>query len=328
MEVTIGLENLCQSTHRSKKRTRSFKGDSLLAFPHSYVVLDIETTGLSPLVDEIIEIAALKIEDGKKAANFQSLIKPSVKIGAVITKLTGITNDMVNDAPKIEEVLPSFKSFIENQILVGHNINFDINFLYDRFFEILGCALSNDFIDCLCLARQLLPELPNHRLGTVGRYFNIDDHGMHRALKDCEVTNQCFNHFRELVRVEFSSADEFFHDSTRLQREYKAMLRKRDAQQRRNSNQDHPFYNRLLVFTGDLEQMSRRRAMQEVENVGGKCAKAITKKTSFLVVGSFEYNSKIQGDKTTKLMKAEKYIEAGAEIIIISEEEFYELLEA
>lgn len=328
MEVIIRQQNLYQPNQRIKKRTRSLKGDSLLAFPNSYVVLDIETTGFSPLDDEIIEIAALKIEEGKTVDNFQSLIKPSVEIGDVITKLTGITNDMVSDAPKIEKVLPSFKSFIGNHILVGHNVNFDINFLYDRFLEVLGCALSNDFMDCLCLARQLLPQLPNHRLGTVGRYFNIDDHGMHRALKDCEVTNQCFNHFQELVRVEFSSADEFTRDSTRLQREYKAMLRKRDAQRRRNRNQDHPFYNRLFVFTGDLEQMSRRRAMQEVENVGGKCAKAITKKTNFLVVGSFEYNSRIQGEKTSKLLKAEKYIEAGNEIIIISEEEFYELLEA
>ena len=151
---------------------------------------------------------------------------------------------------------------------------------------------------------------------------------MHCALNDCEATHQCFLKLEEIVRAEFSSLDKFVRDRSRLQRKYNEILRKRDAQQRKKCNPAHPLYNRLVVFTGELKKMSRRRAMQEVENLGGKCANGITKRTDFLVVGSFEGNRLIRGEKSSKLLKAERYNEAGCKIAIISEKDFYELLEA
>ena len=111
---------------------REQKGKSLIDIPNNYVVFDIETTGLDPEFDEIIEIGAVKIKDGIKIDTFNSLIKPEYEIDEFITELTGITNEMVENAPSIDEVLPKFMDFIKDYIIIGHNVNFDINFFYDN----------------------------------------------------------------------------------------------------------------------------------------------------------------------------------------------------
>ena len=108
------------------------KGESLIDFPSDYTIVDIETTGLSPQQCEIIEISALKIRNDKIKAKFSTLVKPEGLIGRFITKLTGITNLMVENAPKIDKVLPKFLEFAGNDCIIGHNVNFDINFIYDN----------------------------------------------------------------------------------------------------------------------------------------------------------------------------------------------------
>ena len=113
------------------------KGRSLLIFPSEYVVIDIETTGLSPECDYIIELSAIKIKDNNIINTFSALIKPDEAlyededsnecyVNDFITNLTGITNEMLEDAPHISDVLEQFLSFVGNNIIVGHNVNFDI----------------------------------------------------------------------------------------------------------------------------------------------------------------------------------------------------------
>ena len=104
-------------------------------FFDDYVIFDIETTGLDSSYDEIIEIGAIRIENNKVVSQFQSLVKPNIEIDDYITELTGITNDMLIDAPKIEDVLPQFMEFVGSEILIGHNVNFDINFIYDNLYR-------------------------------------------------------------------------------------------------------------------------------------------------------------------------------------------------
>ncbi len=114
------------------KNNRVFKGTSLLESLENYVVVDIETTGYSPDFDEIIELGALKIENNIVIAQFQTLIKPEeMIISEFITEKTGITNEMVKDAPSLYDVLGKYVNFIGDNIVIGHNVNFDINFLYD-----------------------------------------------------------------------------------------------------------------------------------------------------------------------------------------------------
>ena len=171
---------------------REQKGNSLIEFPNKYIAFDIETTGLDPMYDEIIEIGAIKIENGKEVEVFNTLVKPEYEIDEFISELTGITNEMVKESPYIDEVLPKFIDFIKDSIILGHNVNFDINFIYDNLKDKLGLYLTNDYVDTLRLSRLLLTNLPHHRLDDLINYFNLETRSEHRALNDCLLTNQVY----------------------------------------------------------------------------------------------------------------------------------------
>ena len=158
---------------------RPYKGESLLNNINNYTIIDIETTGLDPKVDEIIEISAIKIRDNKIISEYSTLIKPQHEISDFITNLTGITNEMVDDKPAINTVLNDYFDFLDNDIIVGHNINFDINFLYDASIKYYNKPFENDYIDTLRLSRKYL-SLENNKLGTIANFFNIDYSGAHR----------------------------------------------------------------------------------------------------------------------------------------------------
>lgn len=110
---------------------RPLKGNSLLDFPNDYVVLDIETTGLDPDYDDIIEISAMKCVADEPIDAFSTLIKAPFGVSDFITDFTGITNEMLADAPAISDIFPQFLEFLSDNIIIGHNVNFDVNFLYD-----------------------------------------------------------------------------------------------------------------------------------------------------------------------------------------------------
>lgn len=179
------------------KMTRDFKGKSLLSFPENYTVVDIETTGLSPDICEIIEISAIKYVNFEKVSSFSTLIKPQNRISYFITKLTGITNDMVKDAPDISTAILDFQGYIGKDILMGYNVNFDINFLYDNLMRCHNIPLTNDFVDVLRFARKALPDLKNRSQTTVAEYYGISAFGAHRAERDCEICNACYLKLKE-----------------------------------------------------------------------------------------------------------------------------------
>lgn len=179
---------------------RKYKGQSLLAFPENYTVVDIETNGMVSGTCEIIEVSAIKVRNEIVQNSFSTLIKPMQPINWFITRLTGITDEMVKNAPDITEAMQAFYDFIGNDILVGHNVNFDINFLYDNLLMHNGLILGNSFVDTLRLARKALPYLPNHKQTTIAEYYKIEIDGAHRALRDCEICNACYlNLKRELL---------------------------------------------------------------------------------------------------------------------------------
>lgn len=179
------------------ERTR--KGKSLWAFPSDYTVIDIETNGLVLGACEIIEVSALKVRDCKIEDDFSTLIKPTRRIDRFITRLTGITDAMVGSAPNVKDVLNDFYEFIGKDVLIGHNVHFDVNFLYDNMLLHNGLYLDNSFVDTLRLSRKALPTLPDHRLSTVAEHYGVTTVGAHRALRDCEICNACYlNLKREL----------------------------------------------------------------------------------------------------------------------------------
>lgn len=163
-----------------------------------FVVFDLETTGLNPVQNEIIEIGAVKIKNGEIIDEFSSLIKPDQKISGKITEITGIDNNMVEDAPPFDKVFSSFVDFIDGCPLVAHNMEFDYSFIRKPLNEYKKQS-EVTLIDTLTLARAVLPELKNHKLATLVNYYDISLDNHHRALDDSKATAFLFT---ELLNVE------------------------------------------------------------------------------------------------------------------------------
>ena len=181
------------------------KGKRRDGHPGDYIVFDLETTGVNPDKDDIIEISALKVRDHEVKEEYSALVNPGRHIPAQATAVNGITDEMVADAPDIKTVMAQFMEFIGDGVLVGHNIHtFDTNFIYDAAWEAFGKELSNDYIDTLYMARRCLAELSHHRLTDVAAYFQIETKGAHRALADCLMNQKCFE---ELGKLQKSGED-------------------------------------------------------------------------------------------------------------------------
>lgn len=163
------------------------------------VVLDIETTGLNSKKDKIIEIGAVLLEDRKIIDTYQTLINPEVEIKKEIRDLTGISDDDVKNAPKIEDEIHNFVEFIKTYPLVAHNATFDINFI-EREVKMQGYTLDNNIIDTLQLSRRFNYSLSNHRLDTVANYFGIEMGNHHRALDDAITTYRVLYSIVDLMK--------------------------------------------------------------------------------------------------------------------------------
>ncbi len=161
-----------------------------------FVAIDVETTGLSPFANELIEVSAIKYDGNKKIDTFSTLIRPKVQIPYYITKITGITNDMVKNAPEVEEVMPELIRFVGDSAIVAHNANFDYKFIqnYSN-----NSFTKNKVIDTVPIGRKLYPELPNHKLGTIARHIGITEDGFHRAEFDCECCAKIYMEYLKAV---------------------------------------------------------------------------------------------------------------------------------
>lgn len=205
--ISINANNKIFNIHSDyllemKKRGNAFyKNNSSLQDnendSNSYVVFDLETTGINCQKDEIIEIAAIKYTS-QGTYEFNELININSIVPINITLLTGITNEMLIDAEPLEIVLPRFLKFIGNCKLVGHNIkSFDIRFINNACHSLELPELTNELIDTLIIARNVLPELDNHKLQTICNYYGIDYTEAHRALADCYMCSKCYDYMSE-----------------------------------------------------------------------------------------------------------------------------------
>lgn len=177
------------------------KGKRLSGFFEDYVVFDLETTGINPERDAIIEISAIKVCGHKIVEEYTTLVNPQRPIPAGASAINGITDNMVTDAPDIKTAIAGFLAFAENKVLVGHNIHtFDMNFAYDAAWEFLGHELSNDYVDTLYMARRCLPKLPHHKLTDISEYFHIETKGAHRALADCIMNQKCYEEMGKILK--------------------------------------------------------------------------------------------------------------------------------
>lgn len=420
------LQKICNSISNYNSDWRKFmrehKGNSLLDFPESYTVIDIETTGLDSSHDRIIEVAAIKINNENVENTFSSLIKSDTKIDSYIEALTGISNFDIANAPEPKEVLSQFSDFVGDSVLVGHNVNFDINFLYDNFEKYLSKPLCNDYVDTLRLSRRYFKGLSSYKLSALADFLKLSVETEHRALADCFTANQLLLKIKEasnrpneeelalLDSLSFDESNPFFRkrivvkglpqkhtyafmkavsekcncnmsdiflkssdyiifsDYTykRYQKgetsqkfikadelvkagtlkilsekdwckmlnipysEVSSKTKQVNAKDITTDNTDfdetHPLFGKLCVFTGTLEKMARKDAMQIVVDFGGQVGNSVTKKTNYLILGNNDYCSSIKDGKSSKQKKAELLKLAGNDIEIISENVFYDMI--
>ncbi len=318
---------------------RELKGKSLLGLIDDYVVIDIETTGLSYSCD-IIEIAAIKVVNNEIVDSYSSLIKPipyfeaddanmeaPLYVNDYITALTGITNEMLKDAPDIKNILPVFSAFIGNMAVVGHNIaSFDSNFLYDAFLKHLKIPFSNDCIDTMRLFRLSFPSDAHHRLKDLAGKISFDTKNMHRALNDCVITQKGYEFLKSEILKQFGSAEAFNEYAQKHTTSKSGLHAKNITTENNIFDTTNPLHNSVCVFTGTLEKMGRKEAMQLVADVGGINADSVTKKTNYLILGNNDYCPLIKEGKSNKQKKAEKLKLDGCDIEIMPENVFYDLI--
>ena len=171
----------------------------------TYVVFDLETTGFSSKNDKIIEIGAVKIQNGVIIDNFSEFVNPRRPIPYNITELTGINDDMVRDAQSIEDVLPRFIEFIGDSVVVAHNAGFDCSFISKNCND-LGLVFTPTVVDTVPLCRFLYPELKSVKLNLVAKHLGVKLESHHRAVDDAKATAdilvECFKKIKEELEVE------------------------------------------------------------------------------------------------------------------------------
>ena len=354
------------SLDAAEKKNGLYKGASIIDFPDEYVCVDVETTGRSYSEDEIIEIAALHVKNGAVCDTFTSLVKPSCShipwtyaeiqergytsffdvpysvfrdlsnrriLPGEIVELTGITDDMLRDAPAIDEVIPKFWEFVGDHILVGHNAVFDVSFLCLAC-QTCGRLLKNDYVDTLRLARSLLPELSNHKLSSLAEHFNITNETAHRAESDALTTAKCLEAMKALV-LQTTTVSEFRRDfsdpawkpSARSLKKLYAQKRIRPSELAAPGTVDpsHPLCGKSIVFTGELH-MPRADAAQMAADVGAVVKTDVSSKTDFLVVGRQDRALVGASGTSARERKAQKINDSGkGSIQILTEQDFLRL---
>lgn len=168
---------------------------------NTYVVFDIETTGLSSRNDKITEIGAVKIKDGIITDRFSQLINPEKEIPQVVVELTGISNSLVENEPTIEKVIPEFYEFAKDAVLVAHNAKFDISFIR-REYKNNNIEFNHPILDTLVLARATMTHMKRFNLGTLCKNLGVSLVGAHRAVNDAEATAEVFIKLVEKIKRE------------------------------------------------------------------------------------------------------------------------------
>lgn len=303
------------------------KASSGLVFgtiPARYIVFDIETTGLSRQNDRIIEIAASEYTNGKISNQFHTYVNPGRHIPTSISRLTGIRDCDVCDAPTIDAVKKDVLRFFGSEILVGHNINtFDIPFLEAQ----LRCAIRNKRIDTLPLAKESFPGLPNYKLFTLDQVLELGGLEHHRAVNDIEVNNA--------LLIACSTP-----------RKYKKRISDPDVINGVVTEERHFPYQKIdihsivpsdpascpntmltgknVVFSGEFSVLPEELCQIAVD-AGATLKSHVSKKVDYLVLGFVDGKFLDENGMSNKQRTAVQLNLEGCNIQIISEKEFLDL---
>ncbi|MCI0707018.1 MAG: hypothetical protein L0Y80_06005 [Ignavibacteriae bacterium] len=177
--------------------------DQLIA-ETDFVVVDVETTGLSPTEDRITEISMMKVRNGQLVDEFATLVNPLVHIPAEITELTGINDLMVKDAPPAREIALTMAEFLRDSVFVAHNAAFDWGFVFHTVLRERGIELINPQLCTVRLSRRIVPQLPSKSLGQVAKFMEIDIPVRHRASGDAYATAMLLIKYISYVEKRFA----------------------------------------------------------------------------------------------------------------------------
>jgi DNA polymerase-3 subunit epsilon len=318
----------------------------LRKFVSDYVCLDLETTGLSKVYSDIIEIGLCRVRNNEIVDTYTTLIHPDENknyreyvvviddegehyyyddedddydeepepiIPSYITRITGIDDEMIKGKPYFKDVANEIKTFIGNDIILGHHVSFDIGFLGEAFKE----SLENDYIDTMGLSKTLIKDSKNFKLTTLCKYFKINRKA-HRSINDVlntiDLYNELFNYAKENnLTLEYNRNSHYDY------KDIKPTINVGEIEM-------NPLFGMLVCFTGSLDRMIRKDAMQFVVNKGGDVQPSVTKKTNLLVLGDNSMCKAIKDGKSIKYKKALQLMEEGQDIKVIDESMFYELL--
>ncbi|MHC1682619.1 MAG: DNA polymerase III subunit alpha [Clostridiaceae bacterium] len=194
MKVLYGVEAYLAPD--KKPSVTNTKGQSI---DTTYCVLDLETTGFSPVTEKITEIGIMKVQDGKVIDKFSAFVNPEKPIPARVIEVTNITDDMVANAETIDKVFPKMLDFIQDSVLVAHNAGFDVGFLKHNA-KVLGYNFDFTYVDTLTLAQELFPEFKTYKLGRIAKHLGFKVEVAHRALDDVDTTVKVFNVMLEKLK--------------------------------------------------------------------------------------------------------------------------------
>ena len=176
-------------------------GKNLLEFVPDFTVIDLEMTGRGNELGDITEISAIRYRNYKPVSKYSKLIKARRKVLPFVVGLTGISDELLVGAPRIEMVIDEFVEFLGNDIILGHNVEFDLKVVEKAYRQIEGKNLSHNYIDTLRISRLLNPDSENHKLETLCKYFGVVRLIGHRGIEDCEQTAEVYIKMREKFEV-------------------------------------------------------------------------------------------------------------------------------
>ncbi|MBI0121096.1 ribonuclease H-like domain-containing protein [Lactobacillus sp. M0398] len=291
------------------------KGQEWPDFISDYTMLDIETTGLNPYRDHVTELGAVKVRANQVVDEFSQLVvyPRSNHVPHFITKLNGITEEMLlNEGKPIKEAMTAFRTFIGSDIIIGYNVNFDLNFLYDLTQKFHLPKLSNDYVDVLRLARVYYPQQHNRLLDCIQR-AGIAQVEQHHGLADSLDTKKVYDDFRQ-------------HFTPELLQEAQGKLKNIDLLEEElevwKLGFRNPVNNKKIAFAPEIE-MNSAEAAQMVNNMNGVAQTGVKADTDYLIMSDDGFFSK----NNPETLKAKEYNHAGSKIKRLSESYFLNMLD-
>ncbi|MBN3534390.1 exonuclease domain-containing protein [Mycoplasma procyoni] len=280
-----------------------------------YCVIDTETTGIVAGRDEIIEVGIVRVRNNEIVDRYSKLFKPKKPLTWMITSITGITNQMLKNAKHFEDLKQEVIDFISGDILIGHNVTFDIRFINSY----LEPKLENSHLDTLKYARRYFDFLPNHKLVTLVNYFELSQN-THRALDDVISTKELFDILKKEKGPEIYK-NSILIEETQKFFNFKTFLKQKKKRSFETKEELEKFWKgKRVVFGEKFYTMSEMEALQIVNSLGAIPDSYVRPKIDILILGMKEYWNFLECKISPRLKKVLEL--NGDKIEIISEAEF------